>query len=484
MLNSIRVKMFWSQRGLSLFALLSFYVLIILLNVLANLGKVLSNFEETRSGFLPQEAIVLDRPMGAEELKRLVREGLEEKGVPPLLGSYQTLSELSFALSGGQTFARDVGFLGLDYRNDSVLKIFQDGRLMEARLSGYRGGYSFDIESPVDLKEGGCILVGDQGSVDMEASHLGAKMRLSMANKGDPTSQLILENTLYEYVCEGIAPQFSGIGWDRFERGGDTELDHFRVFKKRFVKAYAGLIYGGSDRYHTALMSPELRRAITELPTITSTGFTLANQKKRLIVLDEFHFYPEIFFRGDVVLLHNQTFRKIFGTSDMNLILFYEGSNGWDKTAELLTFAGVSFQVLTKRDLMPGYFAQRRVILFAILGFYSFLPILVLIGFAGKFVQVFQVQKEELVFLKICGFRGLLFSLAPLAALPIAILAAFFSLRVLLAELNEKLMSFFYPHLSFNWMPFGMSIGICLVLLLLLCVFELVLFKRLSVSRK
>jgi hypothetical protein len=443
------------------------------------------NYSAIRMGFIPTVSVKIKAPYDASQMDAIVKTIKSKFPIDhSLQGASCLLDHANFRVQTNEvlheqmfaTIHKKKKLLGIDFRGDHSIYIKQGQSLIKSnviQMSEF-GRWHFDIEKTDKLHEGEAHIIDLKKQYQVDVSDRGHYLRIHYVQK-DPQEIISFFDFLNRFIAQFQKSTYAGIGTDRFVYTLDSDTDkikYFQTYLKRYIIAYAGLVFQSQTDTLPVIVSSDLLHSINEYDNITLARLQTKSYNIPVIAYDAFNISPEQHMSKSMLLTNLTHFNTHIKKEDRHSFLYLYCNHKWaDKIVDEITQINRQATCLTRHNIVPSYLREQNIVFISIMTLFSLFvgvyTCIVLIKLM-KFHSIFQ---DDLTLLKLYGNQFTIFTTSVFMMTFIANgISALLFIRFIQWN-NQLLESCYYPPILMNWTNFGyaslISWGIVLISLFL-----------------
>jgi len=442
-------------------------ITLFLLPLILSMKDFYENYSRIRLGFIPTVSIIFDEPYNAkttdvilDEIKNKFIIDHSLQGAACLLkhANFNVQQDIMDQDSIFETIHKNKMLLGIDFKGNDQIFIKQDIQInCKVVQMGEFGSWYMDIEKSNDLHEGEAYLIDDQTRFPMRLSDRGDYYRLRYIETNTQQDALFFD-FLNRFVHQFQKPAYTGIGTDRYTQQleNDKDIQYFHTYLKRHILAYTSLIFPSRSKYVPAIVSSDLLHSINKYDYITAANLSSKKYNIPVVAYDAFNLTPEQKMIPSMLLTHISHFNQYINRSDAQSFLYLYCNNNWaDAIVHLIHQKKTHATCLTRKDIVPSYFLEKRIVSISIITLFSLFVCVYFCILLIKLIKFYSVFQDDITLLKLYGYNFSIFSTTLLFLTILANCLSACLLYLFILWNNLLLKAYYFPQIFMNWTNFA-----------------------------
>lgn len=451
----------------------SFVAIIVVFCMLIHIKDFYSNYKDVTAGFVPDLKLRFDRPIAEKEIAMLIEELKSSHEVKNIQRGYiKELGNTRFDLSSGRkeqktaSLDKNISVIGFKYDGENKIELFQGGEKFEAEVVNidYFGHWFINIRKDNRLEESRVHLPVKGQKINLEAVDSGSCYTLQLSDP-DSSDQLgLLYDFLVEFAERFAILQNTGIPSNRFEEAENREGELYarKIFIKRKLLGVFGLVLSGRQNDINSILSSSLHQTISRYNKTQRATLETGGQSFPIRIIDFFNLNAENFYNNNTVLMNYEDFSELFEVEGkINTLFIYGNDFSQEEVVEDISSHYPDSNFVLRHDAIPTLHVQTKIVEYSIYFLLGVFFAAVLCIVSIRLLKFYMVFKYELVFMKLHGYQGLIFSNL-MAGLFLVSLGAGYATVKFLLHLNNKILSgYYFPEVQMNVLGVAVPAVVC-----------------------
>lgn len=451
----------------------SFVAIILVFCMLLHIKHFYNNYTEIKAGFIPEIKVRFDQPIAEEDIAVLINEIKSSHEVENIQKGYiKELGNARFDLSSEReaeksaSLDKNISIIGFNYNAGKKIELFQGEEKFNAEVVNIDnfGNWFINIKKNEKLKESEAHLYVNGQRINLEVLDLGEYYSLQLRDPEDSGQLRLLYDFMVEFAERFARLKNTGIPSNRFEEAENQEGELYarKIFIKRKLLGLFGLVFSGRQNDINSLISSFLYHNISRYSQARRSVLEARGQSYSLHIIDFFNLTAEKYYNNNAVLMNYKDFSNLFGIKDKINTLFIYGNNfsRKDVVADISSHYSDTNFVLS-HEAIPTLNVQTKVVEYSIyflLGvFCTAVSCIVII----RLLKFYMVYKYEMVFMKLYGYRGLIFSNLLAVLFLLSLGAGYAAVKFLLHVNNKILSNYYFPVVQMNVLALAVPALVC-----------------------
>ncbi|MGM0452469.1 MAG: hypothetical protein ACQERN_04840 [Thermodesulfobacteriota bacterium] len=473
---------------------LSFVAIIMVFTMLLHIKGFFAYYENISAGFIPELKVRLEQDIDGRAMQQMMKEIDQVHGIDSFQYGYsKNFGNASFEIDSGfnslegRSLEKDISVIGFDYIADrpTQIELNQKGKRFNAEVAyvDYFGNWLINIEKQENIRAEPCHITFDGQKIDFQVMDFGSVYTLQLRNPDDPAQLKLLYDFLTDFISRFVDLQNTGIPANRFETPVDSDSQIYarQIYIKRKLLDCFKLIFSGNSGTTNAMLSTPLYHGISRYNQIQNTILNAGGQNCRLRTMDFFNINAEKFYNNNVVLMNYNDFSCLFETGGKYNLLYVYGKNFPEKAVvNQIKSRYPEARFTVRQDAIPTLSLQSEIFHYCIYALLSLFFIVVCCIVMVRFLKFYMVFHSDLIFMKIYGYQGAVFTRLLWFVLLASAGVAYLIIDHLISLHNVVLSKYYFPEISLDLVSFGVPLALCAGVLLGVYALECKQFKKLE----
>jgi len=439
-----------------------------LLSMVLSIKDFYENYSTIRMGFIPTVSVTIETPYDAHQMDTIVNTIKNNFPIDhSLQGAACLLERANFHVEKNvalhkQMFAtihKKKQLIGIDFKGNHNLEIKQGGTIISSKVIQMDefGRWYLDIEKNNKLHEGEAYLIDSKNHFLVKLSDRGTYFRIHFIEK-EAQAVIAFFDFLNRFIHQFQKPTYAGIGTDRFVytlKKDSENIKYFHIYLKRYIVAYAGLIFQSQTDVMPVIVSSDLLHSINEYDYITLARLQSKNYNIPMIAYDAFNISPEQHMSKSMLLTNLTHFNKHIKKAQSHSFLYLYCNHKWaNKIVQMIHQMNNQAACLTRQNIVPSYLREQNIVFISILTLFSLFVGVYTCIVLIKLMKFYSIFQDDLTLLKLYGNQFAIFTISVLCMTIIANGISVLLFNQFIHWNNQLLDACYYPSIFMNWTNF------------------------------